>query len=316
MLLCRFYAELSPDSRAEPVPRSDAAIADGIARAFCGPDHRHREGIVAVAVGDDGRSTIIGHVCIEPITVDEAEMAIAVADAWQRRGVGRAMLEEAIRWARAHGMARLRAFVRWASNGAVMALMRVLGCPLAYGPSTVAVVDVSSSCGLAPADRCAPPEARARTNPAGAPPRARLSLSAPSAPPITVVLACVATCSETLPWRNRAAAFRPRVPTTIVSKWPDSATRSMAWAGSPTRLDESRRRRRGSRAPSRASASCCVVDGAGRPTGSKGARPGWTGTTLTTAREASNRLARSMPSFQRSAGPARPRHRRRGSASW
>ena len=140
-LLCRFFAELSPDSRAERFHGATPPIADGIARAFCGPDHRHREGIVAIAVDDDGRSTIIGHVCIEPITVDEAEMAIAVADAWQRRGVGRAMLEEAIRWARAHGVARLRAFVR-CGNAAVMALLRSCGCPLAYGPSDGGGIEV------------------------------------------------------------------------------------------------------------------------------------------------------------------------------
>jgi len=140
-LLCRFYAELSPDSRAERFHGATPPIADGAARAFCGPDHRHREGIVAVAVDDDGRPTIIGHVCIEPNAADEAEMAIAVADGWPRRGVGQAMLGEAIRWARVHQLARLRASVRW-GNAAVIALLRSCGCPLAYGPSDGGGVDV------------------------------------------------------------------------------------------------------------------------------------------------------------------------------
>jgi acetyltransferase len=141
VLLCRFYAELSPDSRAERFHGATPPIADGTARAFCGPDHRHREGIVAVAIDDDGRSTIIGHVCVEPTAADEAEMAIAVADGWQRQGVGRAMLGEAIRWARAHQVARLRASVRW-GNAAVIALLRSCGCPLAYGASDGGGVDV------------------------------------------------------------------------------------------------------------------------------------------------------------------------------
>ena len=85
-----------------------------------------------------------------PIAADEAEMAIAVADGWQRQGVGRAMLGEAIRWARAHQVARLRASVRW-GNAAVIALLRSCGCPLAYGASDGGGVDVLVE--LAPAHR-------------------------------------------------------------------------------------------------------------------------------------------------------------------
>jgi hypothetical protein len=33
----------------------------------------------------------------------------------------------------------------------------------------------------------------------------------------TVVVACVATCSDTLPWSKRATVFNPRLPMTMVS---------------------------------------------------------------------------------------------------
>ena len=139
--LCQFYAELSPDSRAERFHGATPPIPDRAARVFCGPDHRHREGIVAETTDADGARSIIGHVCIEPITADEAEMAIAVADAWQRQGVGRAMLAEAIRWALAHRVVRLRASVRW-GNAAVLGLLRSCGFALAFGPADGGGADV------------------------------------------------------------------------------------------------------------------------------------------------------------------------------
>ena len=94
-----------------------------------------------MTVDEAGRSTIVGHVCIEPTTSDEAEMAIAVADTWRRQGVGHAMLAEAIGWARGHGVGRLRASVRW-GNPAVIGLLRSCGCPLTYGPSDGGGVDI------------------------------------------------------------------------------------------------------------------------------------------------------------------------------
>ena len=108
-----------------------------VARYLCGPDHDHREGIVAEATDADGSVVIIGHVCIEPTCPDSAEMAIAVADAWQRHGVGRAMLAEAIVWARRHGLTRLVASMRW-GNSAILGLIGSVGCPSPSGNPTAA----------------------------------------------------------------------------------------------------------------------------------------------------------------------------------
>ena len=139
--LTRFYAELSTDSRASRFHGAAPTIPDGTARFFCGPDHEHREGIVAETFDDAGEPVLIGHVCIEPIDADAAEVAIAVADAWQHRGVGRAMLGRALSWAQAHGIDRLVAIVR-CDNSAMFALLRTLGPSIAYGPMADGVVDV------------------------------------------------------------------------------------------------------------------------------------------------------------------------------
>jgi acetyltransferase len=138
--LTRFYAGLSSDSRESRFHGAAPTIPDGTARFFCGPDHEHREGIVAETFEADGEPVIIGHVCIEPIDARSAEIAIAVADAWQHHGLGRAMLGTAVDWARAHDLVRLVAALR-CGNSAMFALLRSLGRPTTYGPVADGIVD-------------------------------------------------------------------------------------------------------------------------------------------------------------------------------
>jgi acetyltransferase len=150
--LTRFYAGLSSDSRAARFHGAAPSLPEATAKFFCGPDHEHREGIVAEWLDESGHPVIVGHVCIEPADSDVAEMAIAVADAWQRHGVGRALLACAIAWAQRHGIGRLTASMR-SENAAVFALVRSMGYPITYGTvdgGTVdAVLDVRSSRSLA-----------------------------------------------------------------------------------------------------------------------------------------------------------------------
>ena len=138
--LTRFYAGLSPDSRTARFHGAGPTIAEATATFFCGPDHEHREGIVAECLDAVGEPEIIGHVCIEPTDDDVAEMAIAVADAWQGHGVGRAMLARAIAWARIHGVARLVASMQ-CSNASMFALLRSMDYPITYGATAEGTVD-------------------------------------------------------------------------------------------------------------------------------------------------------------------------------
>jgi acetyltransferase len=125
----RFYARLSPDSLDARFHGATHGIGGRTARSFCGPDHSHREGLVAVERVRLGRDVIIGHLCLEPVGGRELEVAVAVADAWQHRGIGRALLMAAIDWARAHGFARLHAAIRW-SNPAIVGLLRSVHRPM------------------------------------------------------------------------------------------------------------------------------------------------------------------------------------------
>src|SRR3954447_16799129 len=140
----RFYMTLSADSLEARFHGGTRGIDDGAATAFCGPDHVHREGLVAVAVRGAGE-VIVGHLCLEPMGPADVEMAVAVADAWQHRGVGRALLSAGVEWARGHGFARIHGAIRW-SNPAIIGLVRACGRPFSVvtdvGGDTEAVIDV------------------------------------------------------------------------------------------------------------------------------------------------------------------------------
>jgi acetyltransferase len=138
--LTAFYAALSPDSLEARFHGAARGIGGHAAGYMCGPDHDHREGIVAEVMHEGGRSTIIGHLCIEPIGLREGEMAIAVADAWQRQGVGRRLLAEAVVWARAHGFEVLIASVRL-GNSAILGLIRSTDQIVTLGECDSGVLD-------------------------------------------------------------------------------------------------------------------------------------------------------------------------------
>jgi len=121
----RFYAELSPDSRDARFHGGARGIEDRAARTFCGPDHVHREGLVAVE-RQGRRERIVGHLCLEPLGSQDVEMAVAVADAWQHHGIGLALLSAALEWARLHGFRRVHGTIRW-SNPAILGLVRACG---------------------------------------------------------------------------------------------------------------------------------------------------------------------------------------------
>ena len=138
--LLRFYDGLSPESRQARFHGAAPQVGAPAVAYFCGPDHAHREGLVAEALDEGGRTTIIGHICLEPLGPGTAEMAIAVADGWQRRGVGRALLAAAASWARAHGIETLSASMLW-GNASVLALVRSMGRPVTFGASDGGTVE-------------------------------------------------------------------------------------------------------------------------------------------------------------------------------
>ena len=140
--LSRFYAGLSPESRYARFHAVSRGIGEKAAGVLCGPDHEHREGFVAnVIAADMVGFDIIGHLCLEPCEAG-FEMAIAVADAWQRRGVGRSLLSAALEWAAAHGIVRLEASML-STNSAILGLVASLEFPIHMSSPSAGVVMVT-----------------------------------------------------------------------------------------------------------------------------------------------------------------------------
>jgi GNAT superfamily N-acetyltransferase len=138
--LAAFYGELSEESLWSRFHGVAHGISDGAATVFCGPDHEHREGFVALARGRRGAApVIVGHLCLEPAGADEVELAVAVADRWQGRGVGRALLRAAIAWARCHDVTRLQASML-TTNSAILGLLRSARLPTRLSKPQAGVV--------------------------------------------------------------------------------------------------------------------------------------------------------------------------------
>jgi len=138
-----FYAGLSAASRQTRFLVVSAGVSEAQSRSFCTPDHAHEKGFVAV-VGDgrDGVDRIVGHLCLERDGADAAEVAIAVADAFQRRGIGRMLLAMGAAWALGAGIRRLTATM-CAGNAPIHRLLVGLGLPARMSYTGAGVADIT-----------------------------------------------------------------------------------------------------------------------------------------------------------------------------
>ena len=144
--LSRFYGGLSADSRYARFHAVSRGIGEEAADVLCGPDHEHREGVVAeIMRADSGGVGIVGHLCLEPCEAG-FEMAIAVADDWQRCGVGRSLLSAALDWAADHRIALLEASTL-STNSAILGLVASVERPTRASSPSAGVVIVTIDVG-------------------------------------------------------------------------------------------------------------------------------------------------------------------------
>ena len=143
-----FYASLSNESRRTRFLGSMSGIGDTQSTWFCCPDHAHREGFVATVKGPGQPDRIVGHVCIEPDGPTTAEVAVAVADELQARGVGRRLVGAAVEWARRDGFRTLTATML-ANNPAIQRLLTSLGLPATARAVGAGIVEVAIDLGVA-----------------------------------------------------------------------------------------------------------------------------------------------------------------------
>lgn len=120
--LSAFYATLSAESRHARFLGCSAGLGGNAARTLCCADHEHEEGLVAMDSGPTGEPVVIGHVCIVGCDDGCGELAIAVADESQGRGIGRRLFKAAVDWAHDHRRSSLTA-IAYADNSRVLHLL-------------------------------------------------------------------------------------------------------------------------------------------------------------------------------------------------
>ncbi len=128
-----FVMALSPASRYRRFHVGMRALPPPVLAAFTRIDHRTHVALVAHAEGDDDEPVIVAdarYVVNGNGEGGEAEFAVAVADAWQRQGLGRQMLALLARHAARHGVRRLRGDVL-ADNVPMLKMLAALGCEVA-----------------------------------------------------------------------------------------------------------------------------------------------------------------------------------------
>ena len=124
--LAAFFSGLSLESR---VFRFFAAIAnaDAMAKGMANVDYRTRYGIVALSGADE---QIVGHAMYVEEAPRKAELAVAIADAYQGRGLGTILLGQLAEAAAAAGYDVLEAIVK-PENHRMLDMLRESGFPLA-----------------------------------------------------------------------------------------------------------------------------------------------------------------------------------------
>jgi GNAT superfamily N-acetyltransferase len=140
-----FFETLSPDSRRSAFLAGISALSPEWLGRLCDPSHGNDVALVAI-VRDAAGESQIGLARYAWTSTDVgAELALTVADAWQRKGVGTLLLAHLIETAKAHGIGRLYSIDR-ADNAGMRKLARRLGARITRDPQDarqiVAVLDL------------------------------------------------------------------------------------------------------------------------------------------------------------------------------
>ncbi len=119
-----FYAGLSAESRRTRFLGGSAGISAAEAERFAA-----ELGVGAVLHEHGPRDgELVGHACLPLVEPGVGEIAFAVADEFQGHGIGRRLLQAAIRTARDHGIVRLAASM-FVGNPAIHRLLLGTGLP-------------------------------------------------------------------------------------------------------------------------------------------------------------------------------------------
>jgi ribosomal protein S18 acetylase RimI-like enzyme len=108
--LAQAFSRLSEETRRRRFRGLASQLAEPDLDRLTQIDHHHHEALAAIAP-DSGRIVGVARFITMPDDPRAAEVAIAVNDDWQGRGIGRRLMSELVARARAEGVARLLAYV-------------------------------------------------------------------------------------------------------------------------------------------------------------------------------------------------------------
>ena len=126
--LSDFYAHLSPESQRRRFLSCGNRSGHDLARAFTERDGEGFVGILDQPGPNDG--AVVAHASVQPDGHGGAEIAGAVADEFQRHGIGTALMEMVVQHARRLGLRPLTATL-FADNTPMRRLLRGAGCEIA-----------------------------------------------------------------------------------------------------------------------------------------------------------------------------------------
>lgn len=136
-----FVSGLSPASRHNRLLGGAVALTPAYLERLTHIDYRN-DMALAATVMLDGQETLIGvarYARLEDPST--CEFALVVADAWQRIGIGRRLLEKLINVARSRGFTRITGEVL-STNRGMQALVRKLGFGLRLRPEDATVMHI------------------------------------------------------------------------------------------------------------------------------------------------------------------------------
>jgi acetyltransferase len=122
-----FVRGLSPESRYLRFMNTIRELSPAMLESFTHPDPAREIALVALTQeAPEPRQIGVARCVRADPQADSAEFAIAVADEWQGKGLGSALMRELMAAAQAHGLRRLEGWVL-ATNHAMLELMHALG---------------------------------------------------------------------------------------------------------------------------------------------------------------------------------------------
>ena len=135
-----FIIRLSPESRYRRMMNAMREPSAELLYRFVHVDY-DRDMAFAALVGDPPDEQIIGIArYAHGPTESDCEFAVAVADAWQNRGVGTILMQNLLEYAHAQGIREVHGEIL-ADNQRMIRLARWLGMKLGYDPQSVGLVE-------------------------------------------------------------------------------------------------------------------------------------------------------------------------------